>query len=94
MSYDIEDLVCGLTIEAAHYNCIIEPRSEKRAEIMRRVVKECRTFLDLQADSGRKTPQGMAFNTWVPEEVDVQLCRPWSVPHEAMMEFVTRSMAC
>jgi len=71
VSYDVEDLVGGITVEPAHYNCLIAPRSEKKAEVMRMAAKECENLLDPKTGQWKKTPEGMAFSTWMPEKIDV-----------------------
>ena len=71
ISYDVEDLVGGLTVEPQHYTCQIKPRSESKIEIMRGEADACHTLLDSQTGQWKQTPEGMAFSTWMPERVDV-----------------------
>lgn len=71
MQYDVDDLVGGITVEPKHYSCVIEPRSEKKAELIRSAAQDdSETFLDPKTGQWNKTPEGMAFSTWVPEKVD------------------------
>jgi len=70
IAYDVDDLVGGITVEPRHYPCVIRPRSEEKAALMRRVAAECEVFLDPETRQWIKTPEGMAFSTWMPENVD------------------------
>ena len=33
--------------------------------------KECENLLDPKTGQWKKTPEGMAFSTWMPEKIDV-----------------------
>ena len=69
ISYDGDDLVGGITVEPRHYQCTIKSRSARRAEIIRTTVKkDAADFLDPTTGQWSKTPDGMAFSTWAPED--------------------------
>lgn len=69
-TYDIEDLVGGITAQPADFQAIIKPRSEK-IQIMRDATRECEALVDPQTGQWKKMPEGMAFSTWMPEKIDV-----------------------
>jgi hypothetical protein len=70
VKYDVDDLRGGITVEPAPYDCIIKPRSERKAQIIHDVVsKDADSYLDPQTGQWKKTPEGMAFSTWMPEEI-------------------------
>ena len=71
VTYDGDDLVGGITVEPRHYRCTITPRSELKANLIRHAAKaDASTFLDSKTGQWDKTPDGMAFSTWVPEDVN------------------------
>jgi len=70
ISYDIEDLVGGISSEPRPYTCIIKPRSEAKAKIMRDTARECEDLLDAKTGQWKEAPAGMAFSTWMPEKVE------------------------
>lgn len=71
VKYDGDDLVGGITVEPRHYSCKITPRAGKKADLIREAVKrDADSFLDPQTGQWSKTPEGMAFSTWVPEETE------------------------
>ncbi|KAK5162733.1 uncharacterized protein LTR77_011216 [Saxophila tyrrhenica] len=66
VTYDVDDLVGGITVEPRHYPCTITSRSGAKAELIRESVKsDAETFLDPGTGQWKKTPEGMAFSTWV-----------------------------
>jgi hypothetical protein len=68
--YDGDDLVGGITVEPRHYRCSIQVRSPEKANIIRSSVEQdAAAFLDEKTGQWRVTPDGMAFSTWVPEEI-------------------------
>lgn len=71
VAYDIEDLVGGITIQPADFEVTIEPRSEKKIQIIRDAARECETLVDPQTGQWKKMPEGMAFSTWMPEKIEV-----------------------
>ncbi|GIZ40708.1 hypothetical protein CKM354_000403600 [Cercospora kikuchii] len=71
IKYDGDDLVGGITVEPRHYTCKIVPREKQKSHIIREAVqKDAEAFLDPQTGQWRNIPEGMAFSTWVPEEVE------------------------
>jgi hypothetical protein len=71
VSYDCDDLVGGITVEPRHYKCTIKPRSWRKAELIRAAVsKDATEFLDPETGQWSKTPEGMAFSTFEPEDID------------------------
>ena len=71
VQYDINNLHGVLTVEPAPYDCVIKPRSEDKAQLIRDVVKsDADTFLEPQTGQWSKTPKGMAFSTWVPDQTE------------------------
>ncbi|KAH6887764.1 cytochrome p450 monooxygenase [Thelonectria olida] len=68
--YDIENLVGGITIQPEDYKCIITPRSQKAANIIRKEAENVQELLDPVTKQWKKVPEGMAFSTWVPEKAD------------------------
>jgi hypothetical protein len=68
---DIDDLVGGITVQPAPFEVTITPRSEKKAQMIRAIWKDCEeTLLDMETKQWKKVPDGMAFSTWMPEKVD------------------------
>jgi len=70
ISYDIDDLVGGITVEPRHFTCQIEPRSALTAEIIRREAQACSNLLENETGQWKATPEGMAFSTWMPEKIE------------------------
>ena len=69
VTYDGDDLVGGITVEPRHYTCTIKIRSPGKEDIVKAAVeKDSADFLDSQTGQWRKTPEEMAFSTWVPED--------------------------
>lgn len=69
--YDGDDLVGGITVEPRHYKCTVVPRQTQKSHIIREAVrKDAEAYLDPQTGQWRNIPDGMAFSTWVPEEVE------------------------
>lgn len=71
VTYDIEDLVGGLTVQPAEYRATIEPRSQEKARIIRESVVECQKLLDPETMQWKQVPEGMAFSTWMPDSSGV-----------------------
>lgn len=70
VSYDVEDLVGGITVQPAEYPAVIEPRSADKVRMIRENVKECQDLLDPVTGQWKTVPEGMAFSTWMPEKVE------------------------
>lgn len=68
--YDIEDLVGGITIQPEDFRCVITPRSERAAAVIRKAEEDVQGLLDPVTKQWKKIPDGMAFSTWVPEKVE------------------------
>jgi len=68
-NYDVEDLVGGLTVQPNEYPVHIEPRSTGKVKIIRESVAECKKLLDPQTLQWKSVPEGMAFSTWIPENI-------------------------
>ncbi|KAK3700221.1 hypothetical protein LTR37_016100 [Vermiconidia calcicola] len=72
ITYDVDDLVGGITVEPRHYPCTITLRSESKAKMIREAVEaDAESFLDSKTGQWKKTPPGMAFTTWVDDDEDV-----------------------
>jgi cytochrome P450 len=72
VSYDGDDLVGGITVEPRHYTCKIESRSQAKAEIIRKAIKEdAEEFLDPATGQWNRVPKDMAFSTFVEDNVKV-----------------------
>ncbi|KAJ6084237.1 cytochrome P450 oxidoreductase [Penicillium sp. IBT 16267x] len=67
--YDVEDLVGGLTVQPNEYPVHIEPRSTGKVKIIRESVADCKKLLDPQTLQWKSVPEGMAFSTWIPENI-------------------------
>lgn len=67
--YDVEDLTVGLTVQPNEFPVHIEPRSATKAKIIRESVAECKKSLDPQTLQWKSMPEGMAFSTWMPENI-------------------------
>jgi hypothetical protein len=71
VEYDGDDLVGGITVEPRHYSCKITPRSERKSDLIREAVRsDADAFLDPESGQWSRTPEGMAFSTWVPVETE------------------------
>lgn len=71
IKYDGDDLVGGITVEPKHYTCRITPRNERKSIIIRDAVrKDADAFLDQKTGQWNKTPDGMAFSTWLPDDTE------------------------
>ena len=70
VTYDVDDLVGGITVEPRHYTCQIKCRSAHKASIIREMAETNQALLDSETGQWKQTPQGMAFSTWMPEKVD------------------------
>lgn len=71
ISYDVDDLVGGLTVEPRPFSCQIKPRSSHAEEIIQSEAKACNSLLDETTGQWKETPEGMAFSTWMPEKIEV-----------------------
>lgn len=70
MTYDVDDLVGGITVEPRQFSCRIEARSARAADIIRQEAEACNKMLDLEHGQWKDTPKGMAFSTWLPERIE------------------------
>ena len=71
VKYDGDDLVGGITVEPRPYACTVKPRSELKADLIREAVRaDADAFLDSKTGQWKKTPDGMAFSTWIPDEAE------------------------
>ncbi|KAF7166314.1 hypothetical protein CNMCM6106_002172 [Aspergillus hiratsukae] len=68
-NYDVEDLVGGITVQPNEYPVQIEPRSTAKVKIIRESVAECKKLLDPKTLQWKSVPEGMAFSTWMPENI-------------------------
>lgn len=68
-NYDVEDLVGGITVQPNEYPVHIEPRSTAKVKMIRESVAECKKLLDPQTLQWKSVPEGMAFSTWMPENI-------------------------
>ncbi|KAJ5532316.1 cytochrome P450 oxidoreductase [Penicillium frequentans] len=68
-NYDVEDLVGGITVQPSEYPVHIEPRSAGKVKIIRESVADCKKLLDPQTLQWKSVPEGMAFSTWMPENI-------------------------
>ncbi|KAJ6017894.1 hypothetical protein N7451_001273 [Penicillium sp. IBT 35674x] len=68
-TYDVEDLVGGITVQPSEYPVHIEPRSAGKVKIIRDSVADCKKLLDPQTLQWNSVPEGMAFSTWMPENI-------------------------
>ncbi|KAJ4213019.1 hypothetical protein NW759_011280 [Fusarium solani] len=62
VQYDAEDLVGGITVQPADFPAVIEARSKRRAEIIRKEAQESEKSLDPETLQWIKVPEGMVFN--------------------------------
>ena len=70
ITYDVDDLVGGITVEPRPYTCQIKPRSKLAAEIICKEAEACSRLLDKDTGQWKETPEGMAFSTWTPERIE------------------------
>lgn len=69
---DIEDLRGGAAVMPAPFKMVMKPRSQAREKLMRKEWTDAKAkFLTPDTLQWKEAPQGMAFNTYVPEAVDV-----------------------
>ncbi|KAI1613495.1 cytochrome p450 monooxygenase [Exophiala viscosa] len=64
---DVDNLVGGITVHPAPFQIKIEPRSPKRAQIIRGAVEDCKDLLDAGSGQWKKVPDGMVFGSWKPD---------------------------
>jgi cytochrome P450 len=70
VAYGGNDLVGDLTVQPQDYKCNIESRSDNQADIIRDAVRrDASEFLDPVTGQWSKTPENMAFSTYIPEDI-------------------------
>jgi cytochrome P450 len=68
--YDRDDLVGGITVQPRDYKCTIESRGDNKARIIRDAVRrDASEFLHPVTGQWSKTPENMAFSTYIPEDI-------------------------
>jgi Cytochrome P450 len=68
---DVDDFIGSLTVQPAPFEVVITARSEKKAEMIRKTWRDCEErLLDGKTQQWRSVPEGMAFTTYEPGEVD------------------------
>ncbi|KAK5079301.1 hypothetical protein LTR64_002276 [Lithohypha guttulata] len=70
ITYNVDDLVGGITVEPRHYTCRIECRSTDKARIIREEAQMSQDLLNSETGQWKESPKGMAFSTWVPEKTE------------------------
>ncbi|KAK5080915.1 hypothetical protein LTR05_008231 [Lithohypha guttulata] len=70
ITYNVDDLVGGITVEPRHYTCRIECRTTDKARIIREEAQMSQDLLNSETGQWKESPKGMAFSTWVPEKTE------------------------
>lgn len=66
---DIDDLTSGVAVQPKDFLIDMTPRSEKKAEMIRKAWQEAETgLLDPVTKQWKKVPEGTKFGTYVPEK--------------------------